>query len=75
MAKINPKARKSGASGEGKATFWDISDPGSAAKAASAVYGSRAVTAAAHCALAAHFDGRADDYRFWCTVFRELEGG
>jgi hypothetical protein len=49
-------------------------DTESAVQAAIEVYGSGAKTAVAHCALEAHFDGRGEDYRFWCQVFRDLDG-
>jgi hypothetical protein len=49
-------------------------DKESAVQAAIEVYGSGAKTAVAHCALTAHFDRREDDYRFWCQVFRDLDG-
>ncbi|PSJ64544.1 hypothetical protein C7I84_05980 [Mesorhizobium ephedrae] len=55
-------------------SLWDLADPSAAAQAAIEVYGPDAATAAAHCALAAHFDGRDADYRFWCKVFAHLEG-
>ncbi|TIQ37150.1 MAG: hypothetical protein E5X48_07215 [Mesorhizobium sp.] len=75
MAEIKPNAPSACTSKDGKAGFWNTVDPVSAANAARAVYGSQAVTAAAHCALTAHFDGRSGDYRFWCAVFHELGGG
>ena len=56
-------------------TLWDLTNPDAAVRAALALYGSSAATAAAHCALTAHFDGRTRDYRFWCTVFHELDCG
>ncbi|WP_245460220.1 MULTISPECIES: hypothetical protein [unclassified Mesorhizobium] len=75
MAEIKPNSLNARTSDDGKASFWNIADPVRAANAARAVYGSHAATAAAHCALTAHFDGRNGDYRFWCTVFHELAGG
>lgn len=57
----------------GTLTLWDLIDPEATAQAAIELYGSSAATAAAHCALTAHFDGRTSDYRFWCTVFSELD--
>lgn len=56
-------------------TLWELADPRAAALAAVYVYGSSAATAAAWCALTAHFDGRENDYRFWCRVFSKLGGG
>jgi hypothetical protein len=50
-------------------------DTESAVQAAIEVYGTAAKTAVAHCALEAHFDGRGEDYRFRCAVFRELDEG
>lgn len=43
-----------------------------AVAAAISVYGRRALTAAAWCALNAHFDGRKEEYRLWADVFAEL---
>ncbi|TIN31742.1 MAG: hypothetical protein E5Y31_01085 [Mesorhizobium sp.] len=43
-----------------------------AVQAATDVYGSDAATAVVHYAFTAHFDGREDDFRFWCVVFRDL---
>lgn len=60
------------AAGDGNLTLWELAGPTSAAQAAVELYGSSAATAAAWCALTAHFDGRKSDYRFWCTVFVEL---
>lgn len=48
-------------SGRGNLTLWDLADPDEAANAALDVYGPDAATAAAHCALTAHFDGRERD--------------
>lgn len=56
----------------GDLTLWELSDPAAAVQAAIELYGSDAATAAAWCALTAHFDGRQSDYRFWCTVFSKL---
>ncbi|MER9356761.1 hypothetical protein NKI61_26310 [Mesorhizobium sp. M0514] len=50
----------------------DLVNLDQAAQAAIEVYGLKAPTAVAHCALEAHFDGRPDDYRFWCDVFHQL---
>ncbi|MBZ9811129.1 hypothetical protein LB542_16055 [Mesorhizobium sp. BR1-1-9] len=58
--------------GYGKLTLWDFADPAAAVKAAIQLYGSDAATAAAWCALTANFDGREEDYRFWCAVFSKL---
>lgn len=57
----------------GSLSLWDFADPDEAAKAALDVYEPDATTAAAHCALTAHFDGRDRDYRFWFAVFSELK--
>ncbi|TIP06463.1 MAG: hypothetical protein E5X72_01730 [Mesorhizobium sp.] len=54
--------------------IWDGADAEAVAEKATELYGSYAVTAAAHCALAAHFDGRKSDYRFWFNVFSLLGG-
>lgn len=54
-------------------TLWSLADPDAAVQAAVDVYGSSAATAAAYCALTAHFDGREDDYRFWSTVFSKVK--
>ncbi|RWL77971.1 MAG: hypothetical protein EOR69_28515 [Mesorhizobium sp.] len=54
--------------------LWDFADPNEAANAALDVYGPDTITAAAHCALSAHFDGRERDYRFWFAVFSKLNG-
>ncbi|MDX8502458.1 hypothetical protein RFM99_29170 [Mesorhizobium sp. VK4C] len=75
MAEIKSNPLNACTSDDGKASFWAIADPVTAANAARAVYGSHAATAAAHCALTAHFDGRNGDYRFWCRVFHELGDG
>lgn len=53
--------------------IWDFADPDEAANAALEVYGADAITAAAHCALNAHFDGRERDYRLWLKVFLQLK--
>ncbi|MER9455556.1 hypothetical protein [Mesorhizobium sp. M0478] len=50
----------------------DLVDRDEAAQAAIELYGMEAPTAVAHSALEAHFDGRPDDYRFWCDVFHQL---
>jgi hypothetical protein len=50
----------------------DIADPVAAAKAARDVYGPDATTAAAYCAMEAHFAGRTADFHFWLGVFRDL---
>lgn len=57
----------------GSLTLWDFADPDEAAKAALDIYGPDAMTAAAHCALTARFDGRERDYRFWVAVFSQLK--
>ena len=54
--------------------FSALASPAQAASAARELYGKDACTAAAWCALEAHFDGRTDDYRFWFTVFCRLGG-
>ena len=53
-------------------TLWELTNPTATVQAAIELYGSSAATAAAWCALTAHFDGRKGDYRFWCAVFSEL---
>ena len=58
--------------GNGILTIWDLTNPQATAEAARELYGSHATTAAAWCALTAHFDGRNEDYRFWCAVFSRL---
>ena len=58
----------------GEISLWRMADPQSAAIAARDLYGARAVTAAAYCALDAHFDGRRCDYEFWQAVFLRLGG-
>jgi hypothetical protein len=50
----------------------DFVDPTDAVNAAVELYGPEAQTAAAYCALEAHFAGRPADFRLWCSVFREL---
>ena len=55
-----------------KLTLWELATPAAIARKAIDLYGSKAATAAAYCALTAHFDGRQNDYRFWCTVFAQL---
>ncbi|MBZ9898326.1 MULTISPECIES: hypothetical protein [unclassified Mesorhizobium] len=57
---------------EGELTLWELADTRRMAQAAVELYGSSAATAAAHCALHAHFDGRESDYRFWCKVSHGL---
>lgn len=73
MPKIHSDHFHAGNAGIGELTLWELADPDAAAQAAIELYGSSAATAAAHCALTAHFDGRTGDYRFWCTVFSELD--
>lgn len=58
----------------GEISLWRQADPQSAAIAALDVYGPGALTAAAYCALDAHFDGRKHDYQFWHNVFLSLGG-
>jgi len=60
---------------QGSPDVWDFADPNEAANAALEIYGADAITAAAHCALNAHFDGRERDYRLWLAVFSKLGGG
>ncbi|WP_181172746.1 hypothetical protein [Mesorhizobium sp. B2-1-5] len=74
MSKIQSDCRAV-STGIGDLTLWELADPNAMARAAIKLYGSNAATAAAHCALTAHFDGRTGDYRFWCTVFSELGCG
>jgi hypothetical protein len=75
VAKIHSDDFCTGGAGSSTLTLWELADPGAAALAAIDVYGSSAATAAAWCALTAHFDGRESDYRFWCRVFSKLGGG
>lgn len=72
MAKIHSDQFGAGTAGKGDLTLWELTDPASAVEAALELYGSDATTAAAWCALTAHFDGRESDYRFWGVVFKEL---
>lgn len=60
--------------GRGSLDLWDFANPSEAADAALEVYGANAITAAAHLALNAHFDGPKRDYRFWFAVFSKLSG-
>ncbi|MBB4571150.1 hypothetical protein [Rhizobium leucaenae] len=55
-------------------TLFD-SEPGAAASAARAVYGTDATLAVAWCALCAKMDGRVLDGHFWFEVFSLLRGG
>ncbi|MBZ9772612.1 hypothetical protein [Mesorhizobium sp. CO1-1-8] len=55
-------------------SLWKMADPQVAASAATDLYGSGALTAAAYCALNAHYDGRKRDYQFWHAVFLSLGG-
>ncbi|WP_353646796.1 hypothetical protein [Mesorhizobium sp. WSM2239] len=75
MAKIHFDALCAGDAGNSNLTVWELADPEAAALAALDIYGSSAATAAAWCALTAHFDGREGDYRFWCRVFSKLGDG
>ena len=59
----------------GEISVWEGFDPDAAMQAAIALYGPRAVTAAAHCAFAAWCDCREADYRFWFSIFLRLGGG
>lgn len=54
---------------------WDFADPDEAAVAAIEVYEADRITAAAHRALNAHFDGRERDYRLWLAVFTSQKNG
>lgn len=58
----------------GEISVWEGFDPDAAMQAAIALYGSRAVTAAAHCAWAAWCNNRETDYRFWFSIFLRLGG-
>ncbi|TIL82367.1 MAG: hypothetical protein E5Y89_05450 [Mesorhizobium sp.] len=49
--------------------LWDEADAETVAEKITELCGSYAITAAAHCALDAHFDGRERDYHFWFNVF------
>ncbi|MCT7378248.1 hypothetical protein [Chelativorans salis] len=59
--------------GDGDLTLWDIGDPAEAADAAVATYGPKASLAAASAAFTARYAGRDTDFRFWFTVFSELQ--
>ncbi|TPM24239.1 hypothetical protein [Mesorhizobium sp. B2-3-5] len=59
-------------SGHAELTLWELLDPAATVRATIELYGPDAATAAAWCALTANFDGRDDDYRFWCRVFSKL---
>ena len=48
----------------------DFADPNDAVIAAIELYGPEAQTAAAYCAMEAHFAGRPADFHLWCEVFR-----
>ncbi|WP_258052450.1 hypothetical protein [Mesorhizobium sp. INR15] len=72
MAKIHSDHFDAGTIDDSILTLWEFADPAAAVQAAIEIYGASATTAAAWCALTAHFDGRKGDYRFWCTVFSEL---
>jgi hypothetical protein len=73
VSKIQSNYSGANDAGQDRLTLWELADPGATAQAAIELYGTCAATAAAHCALRAHFDGREGDYRFWCTVFTELD--
>lgn len=75
MARIHSDHFDAGTAGYGNLTLWELTDPDSAVQAALELYGSSAITAAAWCALTAHFDGRESDYRFWGAVFKKLGDG
>ncbi|EJC71718.1 hypothetical protein Rleg10DRAFT_0102 [Rhizobium leguminosarum bv. trifolii WSM2012] len=53
--------------------FWGNIDVEAATLAARSLYGARAKTAAAWCALSARSDGRSGDFSFWVQVFRHLD--
>ena len=59
----------------GEISVWEDIDEDAAMQAAIALYGPRAVTAAAYCALTAMFDDRNRDYGFWFSIFLRLGGG
>ncbi|WP_214477511.1 hypothetical protein [Mesorhizobium sp. dw_380] len=50
----------------------DFADPSDAVNAAIELYGAEAKTAVAYCAMEAHLAGRPVEFRFWCSVFRDL---
>jgi hypothetical protein len=52
---------------------WRSGDLEEALAALVELYGSSAVTAAAHCAFSAHYDGRSEDFRFWFDAFMRLQ--
>ncbi|TPM97584.1 hypothetical protein FKO01_51925 [Mesorhizobium sp. B2-3-3] len=53
-------------------TIAELADPDRVIAACIEIYGSEAATAAAACALEAHFAGRGPDYWFSCQAYREL---
>ena len=53
-------------------SFWDLADPGRAARELYRLYGPDALRTAAVCAVTANADGHDEDYRFWFAVFRRL---
>lgn len=55
-------------------SIWEFTDCEAATMKAIEIYGCDAMTAAAHCGLSAHFNGRERDFRFWVKVFRLLQG-
>ncbi|UWU25935.1 hypothetical protein QA648_32260 (plasmid) [Rhizobium sp. CB3171] len=57
-----------------KGIFENISDPDSAAEAAVELFGAKAATAVAYCALQARTDQRNEDYKFWFETFCRLTG-
>ncbi|MBZ9905637.1 hypothetical protein LB557_06455 [Mesorhizobium sp. BR115XR7A] len=67
-----PKIHSNFAASYSELTLWELADPAATVEAAVELYGPDAATAAAWCALTANFDGREEDYRFWCTVFSKL---
>lgn len=51
-----------------------INDSGRAAEAAGELFGAKAATAVAYCALQARTDERNEDYKFWFETFCRLTG-
>ncbi len=60
---------------DGDPALWPAAGADAARQAAITLYGTQAAVAAAWCALAARFDGREADYRFWLAIHIELRNG
>ncbi|WP_265519619.1 hypothetical protein [Nitratireductor luteus] len=63
----------SAADGSGEMTLWNFADPAEAVDITASLYGSKASLAAASAAFTARYAGREADFRFWFTVFAELQ--